>query len=115
MLDRIVHNGADHAPRVAGFYGRMLLDGEAHRWLPLLFFASSLLLLLRHGKRWFARPEAPLVGIAACTTLGYMLVFVGTPSDLSWHMATAATRTLLHVVPVMALGLAMAVWPRRSA
>lgn len=114
MLDRIVHNGADHAPRVAGFYGRMLLDGEAHRWLPLLFFASSLLLLLREGRRWFARPEAPVFGIAACTTLGYMLVFVGTPSDLSWHMATAASRTLMHVVPVMALGLAMTVWPRRD-
>jgi hypothetical protein len=36
------------------------------------------------------------------------LVFVGTHADLAWHLPTAAARTVALVVPLCALGLALA-------
>lgn len=99
----------ERAGPVAQHYGGLLLDGDATRWLVLAMLLAPLATgrgALRAGRVW---PWLVVV-FGAC---GYMLVFVGTTADaggpggpargLLWHLATAADRTLLHLLPTAVL------------
>lgn len=111
LFGRMLDNAATHGPAVAEYYGRMLVDPALHRLLPLAFVAAMTVRLCMHGRQGL-QPSAMLCGAVAGTVLGYMLVFVGTYSDLQWHLSTAAARTMQQIVPVAALGLCLVTWPR---
>lgn len=112
LLVRTLHQAPAYAPRVAAFYGRMFVDPAQHALLPLLFAAAASVALLAGRRGRIGSPAATLLATTVCAILGYMLVFVGTPADLTWHMDTAAARTMQQIVPVAALGLCMVAWPR---
>lgn len=107
LFGRLLHNAAARGPDVLAYHGRLLIDPEAHRLLPLLFAAALVVRSLVDRPRWRA-PELLLGAIVACAIVGYVLVFIGTSADLKWHMDTAAARTMQHTVAIAALGLCMA-------
>lgn len=112
MFARILDNLSTRLSTVTGFYGRLLVDPAQQRLL-LLGFLVALPLAALHGAR---RPgpggPARLYAVLVMALCGYMLVFVGTNAELLWHLTTAAHRTVLHVLPLAALGLVATVWPR---
>ncbi|MCB9879374.1 MAG: hypothetical protein H6835_17400 [Planctomycetes bacterium] len=114
LFARIAAQASTHAPVVLSWFGGLFVDPGPHRLLPLLFGVAGLVALATTGGRYLRRPAAMLLAIVAASIGGYMLVFVGTNSDLGWHLPTAAARTMAHVVPVAALGLAMTIAPRRA-
>jgi hypothetical protein len=114
LATRMVEQFPTHAGQVARFYGELLVDSAQHRLLPLLFLVAA-------PFAWLLGRSAPAAGVLATllatfvlAMLGFMAVFVGTPADLTWHLATAAARTLSQVVPIAALGLAVAIAPART-
>lgn len=112
LLARMALQAASHVPKVAAFYGNMLVDPSAHALLPIAFFGASAVAAAAAPRAWLRSPGSVTLAIVVLVTLGYMLVFVGTPSDVAWHMATAAARTMQQIVPIATLGLAIVVWPR---
>ncbi len=112
LFARMLHQGADHAPRVLAFYAQMLVQPGPHRLLPLLFLLACGIAVLRDRRAFLRSPLPMLAAVVGIVLIGYMLVFVGTNAELGWHLSTAAARTLQQVVPVAALGLCMVVWPR---
>jgi hypothetical protein len=91
----------ERLPVVAGFFGRVLA------W-PDWTVTNGLLL----AGAWFAvlAPRAALrapfrtVALAAALgLLGYLVVFLGTHQPLLWHLSTAASRLVFHVLPAAAL------------
>jgi hypothetical protein len=112
LLGRLWGNAGERADDVAAAFGAMLVDPAPHRLLPLVALGAAAAALLAQGRRWLASPTAFVAGIALLGTLGYMAVFVSTPADPTWHLATAAARTLEHVVPLCALAACMAIAPR---
>lgn len=126
MLMRAVEQLGTHTAPVLRHYGAMALDTAATRLLPLCFLLATPLAMWADrrarvanalGQHRHARGTGPAALLAATfvlANLGYMLVFVGTPIDLQWHLDVAADRTLQHVLPLAALGLAAAVAPPRD-
>jgi hypothetical protein len=108
LLARTLAHLGDRTWQVIEFHARLLVEPGAHRLLPLAFFLAAALPPRRAD-------VLALLGVVACAIAGYVLVFTGTSADLTWHMATAAARTMQHVVPVAALGLCIALWPRNRA
>jgi hypothetical protein len=113
LFTRIVDQAASHGPTVAKWFGAMAVDANCHRLLPLLFAVAAAAALATRGRRWLGEGAALLAAIAGSAIAGYVLVFVGTHADLAWHLPTAAARTVAHVVPLCALGLALA-FPRHD-
>jgi hypothetical protein len=101
LLERALHHLADRIVTVARFYGGLLVGADG-RWLVMLCLAAAAVFAHR---RW-REPVYGLVAFVAAGLLGYVLVFVGTPRPLEWHLLTAADRTVLHVMPVATLALA---------
>ncbi|GAB4163441.1 MAG: hypothetical protein Fur0037_29130 [Planctomycetota bacterium] len=101
LFGRVIGNLPERSLPVARFYAEMLVDPERQRWILLAFLIAAAALA-------GARRAAPRILLAICgiALAGYMLVFVGTHADLEWHMLTAADRTVLHVLPLAAVGLA---------
>ncbi|HEX5052983.1 MAG TPA: hypothetical protein VFZ65_14510 [Planctomycetota bacterium] len=114
LFERIVHQFAAHAPEVGSYYAGYLIDAGRSRVLPILLVLTCAVAFARRGRRFFARPEALLLAVFAAATAGYMLVFIGTNAALTWHLATAADRTMLHVLPLAVLGICCAAWPLAS-
>ncbi len=112
LLERVVGQVPTHAQPVAEHYGGMLIDANLHRLLPLALCAAVLLHALPIWRRQVAAGAVLPAATFALATLGYMTVFVGTHSDVHWHLGTAADRTLQHVLPLAVLGLCALVWPR---
>ncbi|MBL8754451.1 MAG: hypothetical protein JNK15_14200 [Planctomycetes bacterium] len=115
LATRIVDQAATHGPQVAEYFGRMAIDPAAHRLLPIVFALAATVALASSRRRWLGEGAALLAAIAGSAIAGYALVFVGTHADLGWHLSTAAARTVAHVVPLCALGAAMALAPRGGA
>jgi Dolichyl-phosphate-mannose-protein mannosyltransferase len=111
LFARIAADLSARLGSVTAFYGDMLVDPAQQRLL-LLLFAIAFMVAVATGRRQLAA-EARLLGVVVFAIAGYMLVFIGTRADLQWHLLTAADRTVLHVLPVAALGLAMTAWPRQ--
>jgi hypothetical protein len=121
LLAQIAHWLPARALRVAAFYGGLLVDTARVRLLvPLLLAAAC----VRGRALLHAQALLPLL-LVGFALLGYMLVFVGTNANLGgadgaargleWHLATAADRTVLHVLPVAVLGLCLCLGPDRGA
>lgn len=111
LFARLFDQAPTHGPTVLEFFARLAIEPGPHRLLPLLFVAAALLAWIASGRRWWREPAALLLASVLAAIAGYMLVFVGTHADLAWHLATAAARTVEHVVPIAALGLAMLLGP----
>lgn len=82
--------------------------------LPLLlaFVGLGIATLVRRGRRWFALPG----GLIAAQAFAYLMVYLRTPHDLTWHLETSLDRLLLHLVPaaVICVALWLALWLDRS-
>jgi hypothetical protein len=109
-----VAQAGTHGPKVLAHHLELLLDGAATGWLPLGLFVAAPVAVVLRGRDVFAG-----VGAHACCACGlalaaYMAVFVGTVHDVAWHLAVAADRTTLHVLPIAALGLAAVAAPRAA-
>jgi hypothetical protein len=115
LLTRIVDQMGSNGWPVLRHYGAMFVDAPATRLLPLSFLVAAPVALWLDRRAWSASPVAPLAAAFAVAIAGYMLVFVGTPHQVQWHLDTAADRTLQHVLPLAALGLAVAVARARPA
>ncbi|HLQ38814.1 MAG TPA: hypothetical protein VK348_13475 [Planctomycetota bacterium] len=103
LFGQIVALLGDRALPVVGFYGGMLVDRAQQRLLVLLLLVAALL----RGRRVLAGPQLlPLLTVVGAL-VGYMLVFVGTHFEVQWHLATAADRTVLQVLPTAVLALGM--------
>lgn len=120
LTDPSLCEGRDYLGQIAHFfaarwwivlrhYGELLMGSSEGRLVLIMLFAPlvvapSELLRLRLVP-WLATVIA--IG-------GYMLVFIGTNAGgggpeqgLAWHLDTAATRTLLHVLPTAVLVIAL--------
>jgi len=112
LFARIVAQAGSHGPDVLACFGRLAVDPLQHRLLPVLALGAGIVAAACGGRRFLGTPAACLLATTTLTIGGYMLVFVGTHADLTWHLATAASRIVCHVVPVAALALAMTIAPR---
>lgn len=115
LVARVVGQAGRNGGPVLGYYGRMLVDPAQHRLLPLAFLVAAPLAACRGTRAWLTSPTALLLAAFLCATAGYMAVFVGTIYDLKWHLDVAADRTMQHVLPLAAVGLAAAIAPARAA
>lgn len=105
LLSRLVTQAPTHGPTVAAFFARMAIDPGLHRLLPLLCLAAALAATIGDGRRWRREPAAMWTCMFVLAAVGYATVFVATPAEVNWHLATAAARTLEHVVPIATLAL----------
>ena len=112
LFERIAMQFADYGPEVASFYWGYLLDSARSRWLPWLLFGACMVAAIARPRAFFLRPEALALAVFLLGAAGYMLVFVGTNAPLTWHLRTAADRTMLHVLPLAVLGICAATWGR---
>ena len=113
LLARIAHWWPERTLPVLQYYAGLFADGAATRWL----LPAMLLAPLAAGRRAFAAARAWPWFTVVVAIAGYMAVFVGTTADqggpdgpargLQWHLATAADRTLLHVLPLAVMALAL--------
>ncbi|MCA8950742.1 MAG: hypothetical protein KDE27_14665 [Planctomycetes bacterium] len=110
LVERALRWFPDRAGTVLAWYGELLVD-PGSRWLVLLGLVAGAAVLPQRARKAFVVPWLLLVGALAA----YMLVFVGTTNPLPWHLATAAPRTILHVTPLAALVLGLALGPRPTA
>ena len=67
--------------------------------LPLCFF------LLGRDPRRPRRALPGIVGVLGLTLAGYFFVYITTPHDLAWHLATSVGRLLLHLWPAAILAV----------
>lgn len=74
-----------YAPQLCGALGIMLLALSATQGF--------------RRKPWRKQALARIALLLVVVFLGYQLVFLTTPQDLPWHLATAYLRTLLHLWP----------------
>lgn len=102
--DRLVTMLPERLGPVLEHTARHLLFDSGAPLVFTLFFAVLLLFPLRLLRSEVAVPALCVAG----TLLAFQLVFVATPYDLQWHLATAAVRVAMQVGPLAALGLAMA-------
>lgn len=114
LAARIVAQAATNGPTVLAHHRDLLLDGAATGWLPLGLFVAAPAALALRGRAVFAGGGAHAVVACGLALTAYMAVFVGTVHDLVWHLAVAADRTTLHVLPIAALGLAAVAAPRAA-
>lgn len=112
LFTRILAHGGERIGPVLAHYVDLIVDGAVSGWLVLAMLLAPL--AVRRGA-----PRAdwwwPWL-VVATALVGYVLVFLGTTADaggadgaargLRWHLATAADRTLLHLLPTAALALA---------
>ena len=115
LAARIVAQLPTHAPQALEHHLDLLLDGSATGWLPLGLFVALPAALAVRGRAALAGLAAHAWLACALALSAYVAVFVGTVHDLAWHLAVAAARTTLHVLPIAALGLAVAAAPRAAA
>jgi hypothetical protein len=114
LAARIVAQAGTHGPKVLAHHLELLLDGAATGWLPLGLFVAAPVALVLRGRDVFAGVGAHACCACALALAAYMAVFVGTVHDVVWHLAVAADRTALHVLPIAALGLAAVAAPRAA-
>ena len=112
LMARIGSQLVSHGEPVLAYYGRMLVDPAPHRLLPLLFLVVAPLAWLTRGRAWLAGAGPLMLLTFVGATSGYMLVFVGTIFDVTWHLEVAADRIMQHVLPTAVLGLTASAWPR---
>jgi hypothetical protein len=101
FLASLVEHGRERAAPLARFFvGRILLDTR-HSQGVLVAAGILALLGLRFAPRGL-RLAALALGVAfACG----VLVFLGTPYDLAWHLDTASGRVAFQIVPATMLFL----------
>jgi len=113
MLTRITEQFSTYAPQVGQFFYEYCIDVTRSRWILPATLLAAIAVLCRERLRVRRSPAFVLLAVTWMTVCGYLLVFVGTPSDLTWHLGTAADRILLHVLPVACVSLAMMIWPKK--
>ncbi|MBZ0150441.1 MAG: hypothetical protein K8J09_02840 [Planctomycetes bacterium] len=112
LFGRIADQLASHGPRLLDYYWGLLTDPALHRLLPLTFLVAAPIACLLRGREVVA---GALLFASFLLAMGaYSLVFLGTVYDLQWHLDVAADRCVLHVLPLVASGLAAMTWPRRD-
>ena len=103
LLTLIREQFPTHAPEVLHYYATKVLFALDHPGLVLgvALLAVPPLLAARHFER-------ALPGLALAMALGIqMLVLIGAPRDLSWHLKTAVGRITFQLLPVAMLWVAM--------
>jgi hypothetical protein len=75
--------------------------------VPVLFAVALAIHCLLVGK--IHRPSLPIASVSllclAFMSVGYLLVYVTTPHDLTWHLETSLDRLMLHLFPAGVLSL----------
>lgn len=104
-------HGLERLPIVArSFVERAALDaGELN--LLLVVFAGALILRPMAALR--ERMLETLVVLGACA--GFLLVYLGTPRDLQWHIKWSMSRVLMQVTPVACMVIASVAARPRAA
>jgi hypothetical protein len=115
LLSRVVDQFAANAGPVLEHHGRLLLDAADNRLLPFAFVIAAPLAAIAWRRQWLQDAGPLLLAAFALAMAGYMAVYIGTPYDLAWHLGVAADRTLLHVLPLAALGVGVALAPLDDA
>ncbi len=105
FLTRVATQAAAHLPVI----GRYVLEGgvlqpRATNLVPLMAVATFVLFPVRLLRR---APAATLTLLAAA--VAYLVVYLGTPRYVDWHLQFSLDRVLLQVAPLAALWLAAAV------
>lgn len=110
-LGRLLDQSVENAPVVFGTFGRMLVDPAPHRLLPALCIMAGFVAALAGGRRFLQSPAALVVGCVVGGLVGYMTVFLSSPYDVAWHLATGAERIVEHLVPLAAYGCCLTIAP----
>ncbi|MCA8976241.1 MAG: hypothetical protein KDC98_16085 [Planctomycetes bacterium] len=103
LVERSLRNLPERGATVVGHYARSLASSDS-RWLVLMALVVGTVHVVRWPRHAMATVQLTLVG----ALLGYVLVFVGTPNPLLWHLETAVDRTLLQITPIAVLVLGYA-------
>ncbi len=93
------------APILRYFSQRIVLDASQSQFVFVAFAVLVVVLASRSALRRHLGFSAAAVALAFT---GGMLVFVGTPMELAWHLETAATRVAFQVVPAFLLWIGAA-------
>ena len=119
LFGQIVHWLPVRALPVAAFFGGLLLDPAQGRLLVLLLLVAA----GARGRHLLRGPQLLPLLLVVFALLGYMLVFIGSNVNLGgadgparglqYHLAAAADRTVLHVLPTAVLALCMQLAPDR--
>ena len=75
---------------------------------PLLLAGLATLVIALRSPRQLAGPGILVGVILAVILAGECVVYLLTPHDLAWHLATSADRLVLQLWPTIVLGLALA-------
>lgn len=85
-------------------------DGRGFgEWTMLPYLAMAAPFLAWRGRRRLAGLERGVPIIAALMLLGYYVVYLLTPQDLSWHLETSLVRLLLQLWPLVLLAWCLTV------
>lgn len=114
MLTRITEQFSTYAPQVGQFFYEYCIDVSRSRWILPATLLAAIAVVLRQRLRCRVEPAFALLAVTWLAACGYLMVFIGTPSDLTWHLQTACDRILIHVLPVACLSLAMMIWPKQA-
>ncbi|MEO6597811.1 MAG: hypothetical protein ABIP94_23950 [Planctomycetota bacterium] len=90
-------------PTVLGAFGKQIVTFEQHGLLWLVLLATAAL-------RWrtFADSTIKLLWVLLVLHLSsYAMIFVVTPHDVVWHMASSLHRLVLHALPLGGMLVAM--------
>ncbi len=116
LFTRMVEQLPTFGGPVLRYYGGMLVDANLHRWLPLACLLGGPIAIALQREAEARRALVVTTAVVALATAGYMAVFVGTTAAVvGWHLDTAADRLMLHVLPLAAIGVAVAATPARPA
>jgi hypothetical protein len=114
LPQRLSANFGDRAGTVVGWFTTEELLSARSRGLCAFAVALGAI----HTRRLVpTRALVPLLAMLGALAV-YALIFVATPHDLPWHLATAARRTVFHTTPFALLAIATVVppgWPLRAA
>jgi len=105
FLTRVATQAAANLPVIGRYLLEVgVLQPRATNLVPLLAVAAFVLFPVRLLRRM---PAATLTLLGAAAA--YLVVYLGTPRFVDWHLQFSLDRVLLHVTPLAALWLAAAV------
>jgi hypothetical protein len=90
---------------VMRYFGANVFFAPRHSWFTLALFVLLLPIAARWGRREELRVSAAALGLGLA---GLVLVFIGLPLDIHWHLKTAASRVGFHLAPAITLWVGLA-------
>ncbi len=98
-----------HAPTLSMERFPLVLNGFAHEFLTwkewgLFWFAVVALFVLLPKKTSWSRFFSLFLGLCC---VAFFLIYLATPQDVTWHIATSFNRLLIQILPVIIVALGM--------